>query len=110
MSKQVFRPFSRSIINQIGLFVNIPFWFAYNKIRGEFMYKRIRELREDSDLLQKDIAKYLHCTQVAYSRYELGTRDIPTEVLIKLAKFHRTSVDYILGLTNVRDTYPSDKN
>jgi len=72
------------------------------------MYKRIRELREDKDLLQKDIAEHLHCTQVAYSRYELGTRDIPTEVLIKLAKFHRTSVDYILGLTNVKDTYPRD--
>lgn len=72
------------------------------------MYKRIRELREDSDLLQKDLAEYLHCTQVAYSRYELGTRDIPTEVLISLAKFHNTSVDYILGLTNVKATYPRD--
>lgn len=64
------------------------------------MYKRIRELREDRDLLQKDVAKYLNCTQVAYSRYELGTRDIPTEVLIKLAKFHNTSSDYILELTD----------
>ena len=64
------------------------------------MYKRIRELREDKDLLQKDIAKYLHCTQVAYSRYELGTRDIPTEVLIALAKFHNTTTDYLLGLTD----------
>ena len=70
------------------------------------MYKRIRELREDKDLLQKDLAEYLHCTQVAYSRYELGTRDIPTEVLINLAKFHNTSVDYLLGLTNTKDTYP----
>ena len=70
------------------------------------MYKRIRELREDKDLLQKDLAEYLHCTQVAYSRYELGTRDIPTEVLISLAKFHRTSVDYLLGLTDTKQTYP----
>lgn len=70
------------------------------------MYKRIRELREDKDLLQKDVAEYLFCTQVAYSRYELGTRDVPTEVLIKLAKFHHTSVDYILGLTDVKDVYP----
>jgi len=70
------------------------------------MYKRIRELREDKDLLQKDLAEYLHCTQVAYSRYELGTRDIPTDVLISLAKFHGTSVDYLLGLSNITSSYP----
>ena len=70
------------------------------------MYKRIRELREDKDLLQKDLAEYLHCTQVAYSRYELGTRDIPTDVLISLAKFHGTSVDYLLRLTNITSSYP----
>ena len=49
------------------------------------VYRRIRDLREDSDLLQKDIADYLSCTQVCYSNYETGKRDIPTEVLIKLA-------------------------
>lgn len=64
------------------------------------MYKRIRELREDHDLLQKDLAEYLHCSQVAYSRYELGARDIPTQTLIQLAKFYKTSTDYILGLTD----------
>lgn len=64
------------------------------------MYKRIRELREDNDLLQKHLAEYLHCSQVAYSRYELGTRDIPTQVLIELAKFYNTTTDYILGLTD----------
>ncbi|MBE7021265.1 MAG: helix-turn-helix transcriptional regulator [Ruminococcaceae bacterium] len=69
------------------------------------MYKRIRELREDNDLLQKHLAEYLHCSQVAYSRYELGTRDIPTEVLILLAKFYDTSVDYLLGLTNEQKPY-----
>ncbi|MBO5408102.1 MAG: helix-turn-helix transcriptional regulator [Clostridia bacterium] len=69
------------------------------------MYKRIRELREDRDLYQKDLANYLHCSQVAYSRYELGMRDIPTEVLIALAKFYNTSTDYLLGLTN--DPSPS---
>ncbi len=73
------------------------------------MYSRIRSLREDKDLLQKDIAKVLHCTQVAYSRYELGLRDIPTEVLIKLAKFHNTSTDYILGLTDSTEPYPKRK-
>ena len=73
------------------------------------MYKRIRELREDRDLLQKDLAEYLHCTQVAYSRYELGTRDIPTEVLIALAKFHNTSIHSIVGLTDVKESYPKSK-
>lgn len=67
------------------------------------MYKRIRELREDNDLLQKDLAKYLNCTQVAYSRYELGTRDIPTDILIALAKYYNTTTDYILGISNRRD-------
>lgn len=62
------------------------------------LYKRIRELREDNDLLQQDLADYLHCSQVAYSHYERGTRDIPTDVLIALAKFYNTTTDYILGL------------
>lgn len=66
------------------------------------VYRRIRELREDNDLLQKDIAAYLNCTQVAYSRYELGKRDIPTDVLIALARFYHTSTDYILGLSDKR--------
>ena len=69
------------------------------------MYKRIRDMREDSDLLQKDLAEYLQCTQVSYSRYELGKRDIPTDVLIKLARFYGTSTDYLLGLTGVREPY-----
>ena len=64
------------------------------------MYRRIRELREDHDLLQRDLAAYLNCSQVAYSRYELGQRDIPTDVLILLAKYYHTSTDYILGLTD----------
>lgn len=73
------------------------------------MYRRIRDLREDRDLLQKDLAAYLKCTQVCYSSYELGKRDIPTDVLIKLAEFHETSVDYLLDLTNVREPYPRAK-
>ena len=73
------------------------------------MYKRLRDLREDSDLLQKDLAAYLNCTQVCYSSYELGKRDIPTDVLIKLAAFHHTRVVYFLGLTNVRKPYPKNE-
>ena len=64
------------------------------------MYERIRNLREDHDLKQEDIARLLHCTQACYSHYETGKRDIPTEVLIQLAHFYRTSTDYILGLTD----------
>ena len=73
------------------------------------MYRRIRDLREDKDLLQKDLAAYLQCSQVCYSSYELGKRDIPTDVLIKLAQFHETSVDYLLGRTDVREPYPRSR-
>ena len=64
------------------------------------MYQRIRDLREDSDLKQQDLAEYLQCSQVCYSYYETGRRDIPTDVLIKLADFYHVSVDYLLGRTN----------
>ena len=70
------------------------------------MYRRIRDMREDADLFQKDIAKYLQCTQVCYSQYELGKRDIPTDVLIKLADFYHTSTDYLLGRTDKKEPYP----
>jgi transcriptional regulator with XRE-family HTH domain len=62
-------------------------------------YKRIRDLREDRDLTQKEIASHLNCSQQVYSNYELGQRDIPTDVLIKLSAFYKVSVDYILGIT-----------
>ena len=68
------------------------------------MYERIRELRRDNDLSQADLAKYLSCTQVCYSNYELGKREIPTSVLIQLAKFYNTSTDYLLDLTNRRQS------
>lgn len=70
------------------------------------MYKRIRDLREDRDLLQKDIAAYLQCTQVCYSNYEMGKRDIPTDVLKALALYYHTSVDYLLELTDESTPYP----
>ena len=63
-------------------------------------YPRLRDLREDRDLSQQDIATYLGMKQPQYSRYERGLRDIPTDILIKLAKLYKTSTDYILGLTN----------
>ena len=61
---------------------------------------RLRDLREDRDLKQDTIAQYLNCSQTTYSRYELGKRDIPTEVLKKLADYYNTSIDYILCRTN----------
>lgn len=70
------------------------------------MYQRIKDLREDSDLSQAQVASHLHCSQQAYSNYELGQRDIPSAVLIQLAALHHTSVDYLLGLTDVREPYP----
>lgn len=73
------------------------------------MYQRIRNMREDMDLLQKDIAEYLHCTQVSYSHYELGKRDIPTDILVRLAIFYQTSTDYLLGLTDIKEPYPRTK-
>ena len=70
------------------------------------MYRRIKDLREDHDLSQKDLAQYLQCTQVCYSNYETGKRDIPTEVLLRLADFYGTSVDYLLGRTDEPAPYP----
>ena len=64
------------------------------------VYKRIRDLREDRDLTQKEMAKALSCSQQVYSNYELGQRDIPTDVLIKLSAFYKVSVDYILGISD----------
>ena len=73
------------------------------------MYKRIRDMREDRDLFQKDLADYLNCSQVCYSNYEIGKRDIPTEVLSKLAEFYNTSTDYLLGRTDEKKPYPKSK-
>lgn len=64
------------------------------------MYKRIRDLREDKDMTQAHVAKYLGCSQRIYSNYECGDVDIPTDILIKLSFMHNTSVDYLLGLTD----------
>ena len=60
---------------------------------------RIKDLREDKDLKQRQLAEYLNCSQQVYSNYELGQRDIPTDVLIRLADFYNVSIDYLLGQT-----------
>ena len=64
------------------------------------MKTRIRDLREDNDLTQSEIAQYLMCDQSLYSKYERGERTIPLEIVVKLAKFYKTSVDYIVYLTD----------
>ena len=66
------------------------------------MYQRIRDLREDRDLTQKQVAEMLGMSQTGYSKYETGENDVPTHILIKLADFYKTSTDYILGRTDKR--------
>lgn len=71
------------------------------------MFERIRNLREDHDLKQEDVARVLNCTQACYSNYENGRRDIPSEVWIMLAAYYNVSVDYLMGRTNRKDPYPT---
>ena len=69
------------------------------------MYRRLRDLREDRDLNQTEVAKLLSMSQTGYSKYETGENDIPTAVLIKLARFYGVSIDYLLGETDVSKRY-----
>ncbi len=69
------------------------------------MYQHIKDLREDNDLTQQQMAELLNISQTTYSRYESGTLDIPSSSLIALAKFYKTSVDYLLGLTKNKKPY-----
>ncbi len=73
------------------------------------MYRRIRDLREDHDLNQTSVAQMLGMSQTGYSKYETGENDIPTAVLIALARFYHTSVDYLLGETDCAERYPTKK-
>lgn len=67
---------------------------------------RLKDLREDSDISQIQMAEFLHVKQNTYSQYENGKRQIPIEMLVKIAIFYNVSVDYILGLTDVKTPYP----
>ena len=82
-----------------------------NKV-GEYVMnvERLREIRKDRDLQQKDIAKLLKISQVQYSRYERGTRIIPVDKLSILAEYYNVSVDYLIGITNERKPYPKVPN
>ena len=74
------------------------------------MYPRIRDLREDSDRNQTELAGLLGMSQTGYSKYETGENEIPVSVLIKLADLYQTSTDYLLGLTDQRQPYPAGKS
>ncbi len=69
------------------------------------LFDRIRNLREDRDIKQREVAEYLQVHQTTYSDYEIGNLNVPVEVLIKLAKFYKTSVDYLVGLTDKFEPY-----
>ena len=70
---------------------------------------RLKDIREDSDIKQDVLAKYLHIAQNTYSQYENGVRQLPISALIKLARYFNTSTDYILGLTDDPKPYPPSK-
>lgn len=70
---------------------------------------RLKDMREDRDLTQKQLAQYLHISQNTYSQYENGVRAMPIEVLIRLARYFHTSTDFILGLTDEEIPYPPKK-
>lgn len=70
------------------------------------LYERIRNLREDKDLSQSTIANFLNISQRSYSRYENDDRSIPIEILSRLADFHNTSVDFLIGRTDIKEPYP----
>lgn len=72
-------------------------------------FERIRNLREDKDLKQRQLAELLGCDQRTYSDYECGVLNVPTDALIKLALFYNTSVDYLLGITDKKVPYPRNK-
>ena len=73
------------------------------------MYPRIRDLREDKDMTQVQMAKLLCCSQRVYSNYERGEVEMPIRVLIELAKFHGTSIDYLLDMTDEKKPYPEKR-
>lgn len=74
-------------------------------MRGDIMHLRIRDLREDRDLTQKQISAMLMCDQSLYSKYERGERDIPLVLIIKLADYYKTSIDYLVGRTDNPNFY-----
>lgn len=89
-----------SIIWASPIFVNMELPILYNYCGGYVIYSRIRDLREDNDLKQIQLAKYLSVDQSTYSDYENGRINVPVEMLIKLADYYDVSIDYIVGRTD----------
>lgn len=85
---------------QFGIKTKIRSELNYNFLRSERMYRRIRDLREDCDYSQEYLARYLSCSQSAYSKIESGKRQIPVDFLIKISELYQVSTDYLLGLTD----------
>ncbi len=82
------------------------FRMLYNFIGDNMvMNLRIRDLREDNDLTQKTVAKYLMCDQSLYSKYERGEREIPLKLVVALAEFYNVSLDYIVGITDEAEPF-----
>lgn len=73
------------------------------------MRLRIRDMREDQDISQQQIANYLMCDQSLYSKYERGERTVPLEIMVKLADYYHTSIDYLVGITDQKAPYPRSK-
>ena len=73
------------------------------------MRLRIRDMREDQDISQQQIADYLMCDQSLYSKYERGERTVPLEIMVKLADYYHTSLDYLVGITDQKAPYPRSK-
>ena len=68
-------------------------------------FERLQALREDADLTQRELGEYLHISQRAYAHYENGTRNIPVDMLIRLARYYNTSVDYLVGLPDQKEPW-----
>ena len=96
-------PFYNKMYNLHILHFVVDTIILLRKGLDKMMYQHIRDLREDADLTQGQIAGMIPCSQQAYSLYERGARDIPTQVLIRLAEIHRTTTAYLLGLTDYRE-------
>lgn len=81
----------------------------YGEVKTFMYFQRLEDLRIDHDLTQADIGEFLGCQREVYRRYEKGTRQIPVDLLIKLASLYNVSIDYIVGLTNETKPYPKNK-
>lgn len=72
-------------------------------------FQRLEDLRIDNDKTQLEIADYLGCQREVYRRYEKGTRQIPTDFLVKLSFFYNVNIDYLVGITNIKEPYPRNE-